>query len=693
MIVLGVDVGGTNTDIVLSGNGSGQVYHKLPTTKEDPAVATVQGVREACEIAGVRPTDVGLVLHGTTVATNTLLEHDGARTGMITTRGFRDIIHIGRHQRPHNFSLMQDIPQQKHPLVERKHRKVVSERVIPPGEVEVPLDEGQVVEAIRELKEAGVASIVVAFLFSFLNSSHERRVRDLIAEHHPEAEVSLSHEVIAQFREYERFTTAAINAYTKPKVKGYVGRLADALEGIGMKGGLLVMQSNGGVAGVEGASERPVALLMSGPAAGVLGARLVGNRQGYEKLICIDIGGTSADVSVVPGRLLQMNPQDSKVGGYPVLFPQLDVGAIGAGGGSIAWADAAGGFNVGPRSAGAEPGPACYGRGGTEATVTDAQVVLGRLDPENFLGGRIKLRKELSEKAIKERIGSTFGMDLTAAALSVLQVTNANMADAIRQHSVRRGYDPREYALVAFGGAGPLHACDLAEDLEIPTVLCPAAPGITSAMGLLTTDLRHEYVRTVGVSLDAAEAEGLEAVFAEMEEEARRQLERDLGHAVRDGAAPDVEIERYLDLRYVGQGYELQIAFSKPSGDWKGETTRQFDRRHEEAYGFSFEGSPAEVINLRVVGVGKTEPIPPSRVASGDGDAAQALTGESEVIFGEAQDGRSYRVANYDRGRLLAGNEVRGPAVVHGMDSTIVVKPGWRADVLADGTARLEREA
>lgn len=697
MIVLGIDVGGTNTDLVLSGVGDRHVYHKLPTTKDDPSVATVQGFREICEKAGIKTGDVDLVLHGTTVATNTVLEYDGAKTGMITTRGFRDILHIARHQRPENFSLMIELPWQARPLVERKHRKVVSERILPPGEIVEPLNEEEAIQAIQALKEAGVESIAVAFLNSFLNPTHEKRVGELIAEHYPEAEVSLSHDVIAQFREYERFSTCALNAFVKPKVKRYLQRLEQGLREAGLEGALLVMQSNGGVASVEQASHRPVTLLMSGPAAGVLGAKAVGNEHGYDKLLSIDIGGTSADVSVIPGKLLQINPQDGQIAGYAVLLPQIDVTSIGAGGGSIAWVDNAGGFNVGPRSAGANPGPACYGLGGTEPTVTDAHITLGRLDPDYFLGGRLKLKPELARKAIEEHICPAFNMDVTTAALSILQIVNANMAMAIRQNSIRRGHDPREYALVALGGAGPLHACDLAEELGISSILCPPAPGVTSAIGLLTTDLRYEYVRTVGIPLADATPEQIESVIQEIEAEITSQLERDMSHAAQTSGDPSImggiEVERYLDCRYIGQGYELQVPYAGSGGDWKQQVKQSFDAMHQATYGFSFENDPVEIINVRVVGIGNMKPVAAPDIERGGADPSHAAVGTASVIFGTPQQHQRYEVKTFDRSKLAAGNVIAGPAIIHGMDSTIVINPGWTGDVLRDGTIRLQKEA
>ena len=464
MISLGVDIGGTNTDIALGGLEQGLIIHKLPSTTDDPARGTVQGTREICEIAGIDPSDIGLVLHGTTVATNALLEHDGGRTGMLTTEGFRDIIHIGRHQRPHNFSLMQDIPFQRWPLVERKHRKAVSERVIPPGEITTPLDEERCVEAILELKAAGVESICVCFLFAFLDPSHELRAGELIAEHHPDAEVSLSHEVVAQFREFERFTTTAANAYLKPKTR----RLPrPPRRGLARRRRLAARSSSCSPTAasptIGQASHHAVNLLLSGPAAGVIAGRHVGTVNGHENLITLDIGGTSADISVIPGRLLEMDARDSRIGGYPILTPKLDVTAIGAGGGSIAWRDRR--RRVQRRAA--QRGRRCRAPRATAAAAptrrspTRTSSSAASTPTASWTGA---CRSTPAPRATRSS-GSAWssGSALEDAALAILAIVNANMVREVRIHSVRRGYDPRECALVAFGGAGPLHACEVAD--------------------------------------------------------------------------------------------------------------------------------------------------------------------------------------------------------------------------------------
>ena len=683
MISLGVDVGGTNTDIILSGLPNGVLVHKLPSTRDDPARATVEGTREICELAGISPGDIDVVLHGTTVATNALLEHDGSRTGMLTTEGFRDIIHIGRHQRPHNFSLMQDIPFQRWPLVERRHRKPLPERVVPPGEIAIPLDEDRTVEAILELRDWGVESICVCFLFAFLRPEHELRAGELIAEHHPDAEISLSHQVIAQFREFERFTTTAVNAFIKPKVRRYLERLQRGWRDAGVRCPIHVMQSNGGVAAIDEAASRAVNVLLSGPAAGVMAGKHIGDVNGHDHLITLDIGGTSADISVIPGRLLELDARESKMGGYPILSPKLDVTAIGAGGGSIAWRDAGGAFNVGPRSAGADPGPACYGRGGGEPTVTDAHVVLGRIDPSDFLAGRLTLDAEAARRAVTA-IGEEFGMDAEEAALAILTIVNANMVREIRVHSIRRGYDPRECALVAFGGAGPLHACEIAEQLEIPTILIPPAPGITSAMGLLTTDLKYDNVRTVGLMLDAAQRDAIEETFAAMEDELRERLEGHHGHAP--------SLRREAACRYAGQGYELAASCDALGADWREQIAESFHRQHQHEYGFAFRGDPIEIINLRVIATAEISGRPETAAPAGGGDPSDARTKTTAMVFATADGPQRMDVGAYARERLRADDQLAGPAVVHEMDSTVVISPGWAGKVRPDGTIRLTRE-
>ena len=681
MRVVGVDIGGTFTDFMLYDTESGAVHvHKVPSTPGEPERAMVSGLAELCTAAGVTPAEVSGVFHGTTVATNAVLEHEGAVAGMITTRGFRDIVHIGRHQRPLHYSVMQDIPWQAKPFVQRRHRKVVTERIVPPtGEILVPLEEDEVREAARELREAGVEAVAVCFLFSYLNPEHERRAAEIVREEMPDAFVTTSADIVPQFREFERFTTATMSAFVGPKTGNYLERLAGALAGEGVAGDLHVMMSSGGVASVHTAAERPVTLLLSGPAAGILGGQWAGELAGRKRLITFDMGGTSADIGIVTDEgVSEASARDTWIGGYPLLVPMLDVHAIGAGGGSIAYVDEGGAFRVGPRSAGATPGPACYGHGGQEPTISDAHAVLGRLDPDRFLGGRMKLDRDAAV-AVVSKLAEELGLGLEAAADGILTIANSNMARAIRSRTIEKGHDPREFALVAFGGAGPLHAAEVADSLEIPEVLVPPYPGITSAGGLLTSDLKYDQMRTVFQMQGSVDADRLNRELDELGEQLRGWLRRD------GVAETDIEVIRALDCRYVGQGYELRVTLDGPFDD---AALDQFHRLHEREYGSAYV-DPIEIVNARVTAIGKRPTLDQLPVASGS--LEEALVGEGEGYF--RVDGQLQAVTTrfYDRNKLPLDQEVSGPAVVFHLDTTTVVPPTWSARADASGNLILTK--
>src|SRR6516165_3272322 len=515
MKLIGVDVGGTFTDIVCTATETRHtIIHKAPTTPDDPSHGVISGVSELCERFGLAREDIDHVLHGTTIATNAVLEYNGAVTGLVTSAGYRDILHIGRHQRPQHYSILQDIPWQDRPLVRRRYRKTVPERLIPPyGEVLIPLDEAAVRQVAHELKATGVQAIAVCFLFSYLDSRHEERARAIIADVYPQCFVTTSSSVSPQFREFERFTTAAMNAFIGPKVRDYVTRLEGALQVAGFTADLHVMGSNGGVATAKMVAERPVLTLLSGPAAGVLGGAWSGALSHKSHLI-FDMGGTSADIGlIVDGTFAEATARDTWIGGYPIMAPMIDIHTIGAGGGSIAHIDAGGAFRVGPHSAGAQPGPAAYGKGGDRPTVTDAHVVLGRLDPGHFLGGAMALDIEAAHRVIGT-LGAELGMSPDHTAEGVLTPVNANMANAIRSRTVQKGLDPRDFSLVAFGGAGPLHGVEVARALGIPEVIVPRYPGITSAIGLLTTDLKYDTIKTAFMTSGSVDYLRLNADFA-----------------------------------------------------------------------------------------------------------------------------------------------------------------------------------
>lgn len=672
----GIDIGGTFTDLVLHDAGNGAVHvHKVRSTPDDPGRALVDGLVELTERAGIEPSEVVAVLHGTTVATNAVLEHRGARTGMVTTEGFRDIVHIGRHQRPQHYSVMQDIPWQSRPFVERRHRKTVPERLIPPhGEVLCPLDEDAVRSAARELRDAGVEAVAICFLFSYLDPRHERRAAEIIREEMPDAFVTFSADVIPQFREFERFTTTSMNAFVGPGTGRYLARLVAGLKGARIDAGLGIMRSNGGLASPDVAAERPVTMLMSGPAAGVLGGLWAGSLVGREQLITFDVGGTSADIAIVTERgIVEASARDSEVAGFPVLVPMIDVHAIGAGGGSIARVDADGGFRVGPQSAGADPGPAAYGNGGDQPTVTDAHVVLGRLDPDRFLGGRMRL-DDSAAKAVIARLADELGLEPEAAAEGVLSVVNASMAQAIRSRTVQKGHDPREFALVAFGGAGPLHAADVAAELGVPEVIIPPHPGITSATGLLTSDLRYDGMQTVFASEREIDFADLERRLGELEEELRSGLRRD---GVGDEA---MRVERSLDCRYKGQGYELRVPIVA-DGVGPG-VFADFHDLHRLEYGRDSQ-APIEVVNMRITVSGQRPKL--ERVPVGSGTLDEARLGTRSSVFRVDGELQTLETTLVDRLKLSPGGAIDGPAIFIQEDTTVVVPPGWHAQAHEGG--------
>jgi N-methylhydantoinase A len=674
---LGVDVGGTFTDLIYVDDEGGSILvHKVPTTPEDPSEGTVQGIRELTGQAGESPSALDQVFHGTTIATNIVIEHNGARVGMLTTEGYRDILHIARHKKPLNFSNYQDLPWQRYPIVRRRHRLVVPERILKDGSVLVPLDLDAAREQVRKLKEAGVEAVAVCFLFSFVNPEHERRVAEIVREEFPEAFLSVSSEVLPQYREYERFSTVCLNAYVGPKVSRYVGRLEQALEAMDVRTKLHLMTSASGVATPEAAVGRPVNLLMSGPVAGVVGGIWAGRQAGYENVITLDVGGTSADIGLAQeGRLRMKHLLDTKVGPYQAMIPMVDVDTIGAGGGSIAYVDQGGIYRVGPRSAGADPGPAAYGRGGTEPTATDAMINLGWLLPEAFLGGEMQLRADLARRTFADGPAKALGMSVEEASMGAVQILTHSMVQSIEENSVRKGYDPRDFALVAEGGAGPLFAAQIALEVGTPSVVVPPFPGVTAAMGLLATDMVYEYGSTVYQRMSKLDRGALQQAFEELEEQARAQLEA-------DGVAPErMLVQRVADCRYLGQGYELRVDAVAGEIDeaWVENLRAGFHDIHEREYSRRFEESDIEIPNVRVRGIGLQPSLhmPEAERGPESADAALHLEGEAWFWVG----GRLERVATryYDRARLKAGNRLEGPAIVNQYDSTTAIPPGINA--------------
>ncbi len=696
MARIGVDVGGTFTDLILEpgdeADGAGRVFvHKVPSTPDDQSRAVIRGVLEICEEAGISPGAVTQIVHGTTVATNTVIEYSGAEVGMLTTRGFRDILHMARHKRPHNFSVQFDVPWQSRPLVKRRNRLPITERILPPdGRVETPLDEAEVAAAAELLKARDVDAVVVCFLFSFLNDAHERRAKEIVTSIMPGVHASCSFEVVDVIREYERFSTAAMNAFIGPRASFYLNNLATALRENGVSAPIRVMQSNGGVTTLAGAAARPVTILMSGPAGGVIGGKWAGDMAETRNLITVDIGGTSADISVVPdGEVRIMNPRDTQVGGYPILAPMIDLATIGAGGGSIAYVDEGGAFRVGPRSAGAAPGPACYGRGGVHATVTDAQVVLGRLDVEQFAGVGIEIDPAKAHAAIEDTLCGPLNMSVEEAALGAIRVIDSNMSLAIRANSVAKGVDPRDYALVAFGGAGPLHGMALARSVFAREVIVPPAPGINAATGLLATDMRYEFTRSVLCVLTQATRDEIDMLNAETD-----ALVREARDALAADGVPAAarRIAKVAECRYRGQGFELRGGM--PEGPLTLENRdallASFHAQHRQDYGHAFEDQDVEIITLRVVATVAMDTLRwPETPASEGRNPDDAELYSRTTIF---DDGEARETPRFDRGRLRAGQFIDGPAIVIQTDSTTLVPPGCEAAVARSGNLHV-REA
>lgn len=686
MARIGVDVGGTNTDLVLE-CPAGIFYHKVPTTLKNQSIGVVDGVLAICARAGLNPTEVETIVHGTTTATNITIEHNGSDCGMLTTEGFRDILHIGRHKRPTNFSLHFDVPWQSQPLVKRRNRIAIRERIAAPsGEIAVALDEAAVRAACALFRKRGINSVVIGFMFSFLNDAHEQRAKEIVLEEMPDAYITLSSEVAKVIREYERFSTAAMNSYVGPKTAFYLRDLEARLRGAGISSKLRIMQSNGGVSTVDACARRPIHILMSGPAGGVIGGASEGTMAGTPNIITVDIGGTSADISTIPGGAVKvMNPRDTFVSGHPVLAPMIDMVTIGAGGGSVAFIDEAGGFQVGPRSAGSEPGPACYGRGGTEPTVTDAQIVLGRLDPDMALGGDLRLDADLSRRAVEEKIAKPLGLTVTEAALGIIRIINNNMALAIRSNSVARGIDPRDFSIMPFGGAGPLHGVALAEAVNARDVIVPVAPGITAAVGLLKSDLRYEHTDAVILELTGADRAGIErinTIAAQLRARVQGELDADGIERARQ------KIELVAECRYAGQGFELRaempdtLTLANKAG-----VVQSFHDRHHLDYGYSYPQAEVELITLRAIGSAEVRRMEVPRIAATDGSSPErALLFVRKTTF---DDGRTLETPRYDRTKLFAGDTVQGPAILVQHDSTTLVPPGYAAEVLDYGNTRI----
>ena len=664
---IGVDSGGTFTDVCLFDDATGRIeVWKVSSTPDDPSLGIATGVAEATARVGGTPDAIAWFGHGTTVATNALIQHRGARTGLITTDGFRDLLEIGRQKRPDLYDLMVDKPV---PLVSRDLRFEVPERLRHDGSVELALDVDAFREAARRLRAADVKAVAVCFLYGFINTVHEEIAARILNEEFPEAFVSISHDVAPEFREFERLSTTVVNAYLGPVMRGYIQRLGQRLRALGVRATPHLTQSNGGVISFEQAERLPVRTVLSGPSTGVVGAREVGRLAGYPDLITFDMGGTSTDVALLSNGACRLSAE-AVVHGYPIKAPMLDIHTVGAGGGSIATIDG-GLLKVGPRSAGAHPGPVCYGLGGTEPTVTDANVLLGLLNPRHLLGGRMAIRHDLAHEAITA-LAARLGLDTMATALGILSVVTANMVRAIRVISVQRGYDPRDYTLIAFGGAGPLHAARLAQELEIGRVLVPRNPGVLCAMGLLLTDLRADFSVTRLRALDQAALPDMVEAFRSLAERARSWFEN-------EGIAPESQrTNRTVDMRYAGQNYELSVQLPDgPIGPHSiGTLADGFAAMHRQLYGFAADGEPVQLVTFRTEATGI---VPKATLTHSANAGFSALPDSRPVWLPEA--GGFVPCAVYDRDCLAPGDSFNGPAIVEQMDATTFVPAGMTARV------------
>ena len=678
---LGVDIGGTFTDAVMMDEATGEIrLVKMSSTPSDPSVGFMDVIERILRESEVPARNISYNVHGTTVATNTIIEGKGAKAALIATEGFRDVFEIARQIRPKLYDIFCEKPK---PLVPRFLCFEVPERLNFEGKVLRPLDEDRVREVARSIKREKVEAVIVCLLHSYINPAHERRIGEILRDELPGVFISLSSDLCPEMREYFRASTTAINALVMPVVTRYIERLETRLAEIEIHAGLHLMTSAGGVISSQVAKQEPVNLIESGPAAGVMAATHLGSLLGIDNVISFDMGGTTAKAGLVEGGTPKVVPHfevgsaavsENRSAGYPVRTPVVDLVEIGAGGGSIAWVDPGGGLRVGPRSGGADPGPACYNKGQKAPCITDANLFLGRINPDYFLGGEQQLHPELAEEAIAT-ITRKLGFTTVDAARGIIEISNANMVGAIRLISVQRGFDPRDFVLVAYGGAGPMHANALARELRIPKVLIPMSPGVTSALGLLVTDIKHDYVQAFIQPLDAVGFSTANSVFHDFETKAGEVL------TAEGVSGENISFARSLDMRYVGQSYELRVdapPHDLQPGD-EAQLSTAFFQAHERAYGYASAEEPIEVVNLRLTATGKIRRPALRRFEAGGENSDSAVKGERPVYFSETSDYVACRV--YDRYRLLAGNRLHGPAIVEELDSTVVIHPDYHAEV------------
>ena len=667
-----VDTGGTFSDFVYVDDDTRTVtVAKVPSTPDDPSRAILAGIELLLE-KGVSPRDVRYFCHGTTVGTNALLEGKGVRTGLLVTKGFRGIYEVAEQSRPHGpaiFDIFYDRPEK---LVPPSRTGEVAERVAFDGEILLPLDEPALRATLRELKAEGVQSIAVCLLFSFVEPRHERRVAEIVAEEMPGCSVSLSCEIVPQIREFYRLSTTVINAYLQPILARYIASLDARLREAGIDTPQkYIMQSNGGMSTFAATARKAVATVLSGPAGGITASVHACRTTGCSNLVTFDMGGTSCDVALIEGGAPSVSNR-GKVEGRDIALPMIDINTVSAGGGTLAHVDRFGELIVGPHSAGAMPGPACYRRGGTEPTITDCNLVLGYLSPDNFLGGKMRLDVGLARNAVETAIAKPLAKTVTEAAEGVVRIINVKMQEAIKAVSTMRGHDLREFMLLAFGGAGPLHACRIAADLGMAGVIVPLHPGVYSAMGLVMSQVKHDHIRSRMSQLARIDEAGINAVFAELEATARAEL------ADEQFGPGQIEIEHALDLRYAGQGYEVTLPVEAPLADGgKAELRRAFDESHAKTFGHTAPDEPVEIVSWRVRGIGRVPPVELPRYERTGAPLAGALRETRSAVF----DGRTLDCPVYQRDLIDVGAEIAGPALIDQLDATTVLPPGHVAHV------------
>jgi len=668
---LAIDIGGTFTDLVALDEATGEItLEKALTTPGNFADGVIHTIR----LSGLDPKVVTQFVHGTTVVINALTERHGAKVALVTTRGFRDVLEIQRGNRTDMYNMFYEKPR---PFVSRRYRFEVSERMSFCGDVLVPLSEEEVAEVAEQCKREKIEAIAVCFVHAYANQAHEMRTLEIIKRVYPNVAVTLSHEITQEWREYERTNTTVMNAYVKPATTRYLSTLDRELSTMGLAGPKYAMQSNGGTTTFAQAQRVPIHLVESGPVGGVIGAGVLAEATGNKSMISFDMGGTTAKISLIDHGRIKVDTEyhlekSTTWAGYPLLIPVVDIAEVGAGGGSIAWIDAGGALHVGPRSAGADPGPACYDLGGTEPTVTDANLLTGRLNADYFLGGKMKLNTGKAEAAVR-KIAEPFGLSVTDAALGIIRLANANMQAVLERVSIERGYDPRDFSLVATGGAGGLHGATLARELKLRKVIVPQAPGQFSAWGMLMTNLRHDFIRTSVSDCDAAELDEIRRTFGELDREATEQF------VAEEFPEDRVWIERFLDLRYRGQEHTVRVPIlaEELEGGRLEPVVARFHDLHEQAYSFR-QDDPVEIVNFHVVGWGRVDKpdFVPRAIAGTDIEAADK--GTRPVVF-EGEGAVESRV--FERGLLPTGETIEGPAVIEEPACTTIVCPSQRMTV------------